>query len=582
MDPKMTELLANLADLTDDQLAEMRASLMDAARDALGDPSDDNLKLAQELVDAKVAVEGEQNARAEDAAARDQKAQELLSLLGDDGDPDAADEVVTEDDTDAEAKDDTADDADTADKREPVAASGTPAGAGVEVGNGQVRRVAARRPAPYRMPEATPAPLASLSLVASANVPDKRAGTELRGEQAITAAFQSVFDSHVKGARMDGAFIKVGTLRMAYGEDRTLSDGDVVGNEKKIRAARQAAQREGAITASGGLCLPLNTDYALPVMGVSTRPIRDGWFAQFGADRGGVKTLAPPSLASVSGGVAAWTEANDQSPASPTTKPYVTVDCPTERETKVEAITKRLKFGEFRRRFFPEQIAAWWELLGVQHARYAEGRLIANGPGKTVAGGGYAKAVTVGEGLGAASDFVRGLKRIRAVLVSSRRIDPNTTLNLAAPWYLPALLAADLAAEGPGTGTTDERFAKAEATIAGWITQNGFRFIPLMDGESGQVFSLQGNAAALQGWPSTVVTYVSLPGEWLFTNGGTLDLGLVRDNALVDTNDVMMFAETFEGAHFTGLETWRVTFDLCPSGKRQAGTTSFDPCAIGS
>jgi hypothetical protein len=60
-----------------------------------------------------------------------------------------------------------------------------------------------------------------------------------------------------------------------------------------------------------------------------------------------------------------------------------------------------------------------------------------------------------------------------------------------------------------------------------------------------------------------------------------LDLGIVRDSTLNSTNDVQVFAETFEGAHFHGPESWTITFDTCPDGSTSAAV-DIDPCTSGS
>jgi hypothetical protein len=45
------------------------------------------------------------------------------------------------------------------------------------------------------------------------------------------------------------------------------------------------------------------------------------------------------------------------------------------------------------------------------------------------------------------------------------------------------------------------------------------------------------------------VTWAIIPeGTFLVADGGTLDLGIVRDSILNSTNDFEIFAETFEGA----------------------------------
>jgi hypothetical protein len=66
-------------------------------------------------------------------------------------------------------------------------------------------------------------------------------------------------------------------------------------------------------------------------------------------------------------------------------------------------------------------------------------------------------------------------------------------------------------------------------------------------------------AGALVDFPTTIVWYLFAEGTFLFLDGGTLDLGIVRDSALVSTNDYRMFVETFEGVAKVGIESIKVT-----------------------
>ena len=73
----------------------------------------------------------------------------------------------------------------------------------------------------------------------------------------------------------------------------------------------------------------------------------------------------------------------------------------------------------------------------------------------------------------------------------------------------------------------------------------------------------------LRNWPSDVHWYLYPEGSFLFLDGGTLDLGLVRDSTLNDTNDFQVFAETFEAVAFVGVESLAVTSTVCPNGESQ-------------
>jgi hypothetical protein len=56
----------------------------------------------------------------------------------------------------------------------------------------------------------------------------------------------------------------------------------------------------------------------------------------------------------------------------------------------------------------------------------------------------------------------------------------------------------------------------------------------------------------------------------LFLDGGTLDVGIIRDSTLVGTNDYKMFVETFEGIAKVGVESLQVTSTIQVNGARAA------------
>jgi len=68
----------------------------------------------------------------------------------------------------------------------------------------------------------------------------------------------------------------------------------------------------------------------------------------------------------------------------------------------------------------------------------------------------------------------------------------------------------------------------------------------------------------------TFVWYLFAEGTFLFLDGGTLDLGIIRDSTLVGTNDYKMFVETFEGIAKVGVESVQVTSTIQINGARAA------------
>lgn len=566
MDQELADLLARLAELTDDELADLRTRLDDEANRLLdGDADDDDTIAALEAVSegiaaAKAEQQGRKAAREERAAKKAALADKIKGLAGEDEDEGGEEE-------DGEG---TADDKATEDEKAPagVAASATEDTPKAPV----VSKVAARRPEAAKPKPAVTA--ADFVLTASANVPGIPMGARLDNNPDMLAqAFLAVADG-TRGYRgRDRVKVPFATARLAdplyeQGGERFLGR-DARTNEQRIHAGQRAFV--DAVVASGGICAPQQVNYDMPTLGVSSRPFRDG-LVRFGADRGGIRTLPPPLLTDVDDAISVWDHDTDLDPDG-ATKPCLTLTCPDEDETLVEAIVRCLEVGNFRARFFPEQVQAWLDLAAVAHARFAEQRLIA-----TVAAGSV--ATTAQELLGTTPNLLAVLDRAIAGYRGRHR-DPNIRLRWAVPHWLIDNMKTDFARSMP-VGTVDETMAIAEATITRFFTSRGVSITTMLEGEAGQTMSTPQGAGSINPWPDSAVTYLWPDGDWLFLDGGQLDLGLVRDSTLNSTNDTQIFMETFEGAHHHGAaESLRISVDVCPDGKRGALAT-IDPCTTGS
>jgi hypothetical protein len=595
---------ATRAEMTGEELAELLTLLQEQGEELLeGDVTDEVLAELDEIAASADAVRDEVAERETAAAANAERAAELADRIrgqadGEDGEGDGEDGEETgagegDDETSGAGEDGgeetegseaagesgetegtEGEETDETEGEEAIAA----AGQRNAPYRPRVTRVAARRPQTEmgRQREARRQAAAPLALTASANVQASgiSAGQRLENPADIAAVVAAAYEQTqgYRGPRTKIPVARAGSLdaRNLYGDERFLSRDPQV-NEQRIEAVTSLS----AIVAAGGRCVPSETRYDLPtVVGSDGRPVRDDMMVRFGADRGGVVTRTPATLADLvdSDAVGIWTEANDQDPSDPATKPCLTVVCGDDSESVVAAVTKCLQFGNFRARFDPESVQEWTDLAGVHHARTAETRLLtAIGTGST--------QVTSGQLLGAARDVLTTLDRAQATMRSRHRMDRAIPLVFGFPFWLYDMLRTDIARQIP-VGTLDETLALAEAEIDRWFTIRNVRPVGFLDGETGQTFGAQGDGALL-GWPTTVVTYLYPEGSWLFLDGGTLDLGIVRDSTLNSTNDFQMFAETFEEAHFHGTESLRLTMDLCPDGG-VASTVDIDPCSTGS
>lgn len=547
-------------------------------------PSDEVLAELTEIRDHVAAIRTETEARETAAAEADERAAALLAEIRGEG------ETPPEGEPTAPAEGEPAAPAEPAEPAEP-AAPAEPAEPAAPEGDAEAIAAAAppaglapfqrrRTPVAVRRPPAT-APTdrageGALSLVASANLGGTLdAGTAISTPEMLGAAFMATFD-HTDGYQGPATTISVArggavggrTVEDLYGSERYLSR-DPRANERRIAAT----QDRDVLTAAGGRCVHSDVLYDLPIIAsTDARPVRDQMLTRFGADRGGVITTPPPILTELDGSVTFWTEANDRNPVSPATKNCIELTCPDEDETIVEAVVSCLTIGNFRARFNPEQVAAWVSLANVNHARQADTKLL------TTIGAGSTQ-VTTGQILGTARDVLTSLARIIAAAESRNRTLDGTPWTYGAPRWLRDQMRVDIIRQMP-VGDVNETLAIADAKIDEMFAAQGVTPIWLLDGEAGQVFGPQGDGP-LTGWPDKVIQYLYPTGSWLFLDGGMIDFGLGRDNTSNRVNKFNIMSETFEGAHFHGVESFKITSDVCPDGSASA-LVDIAPCTVGS
>lgn len=556
---ELIEQAQTVEELNDEELAQLRADLRAAANEAASqeDPDDETLEQVEAAAVAVEAISAVQSTRETEAAERAERARAALERInaevteeGDEGEAEEATPEVEEVITEVEAVEEQ--------QVEAIAADATP----------KVSRVAARRPK-----RAAPRPAAAASepcLVASANAPGVTAGTRLMDEGLRASAFQSAFDA-TKGYR-HGPPVQVSVGTSGRGVDEYAPERQLTRDEQSNSAKINAVTSKAAIMAAGGICVGAQIFYDVPSYGVAERPIRDA-LPNFGLPRGGATLQAVPLLDDVAGAVGIWTNANDIALNAPATKPYLTLTCPAPQTFTVDAITEAVKIGNFRQKFWPEQIDAIMQLVGVQQARVAENALLAD-----IAAGSVAVTAGTDSEFGTTRTVLRELGRLASQMRSRHRLGKDFPLRVLLPAWLEDNMREDLAAETPGSSA--ERLATADALIQTFFAVRNLNVTEFLDGQAGQVSGAQA-AGALQPWIGHAICYIFPEGTWLFGDGGELNVGLIRDSVLTLTNDALIFSETFEKAMKHGVESIRLDIDICPSGISQL-PRQVDICTLGS
>jgi chemotaxis protein histidine kinase CheA len=405
---------------------------------------------------------------------------------------------------------------------------------------------------------------APVAITAGADIPGYTAGTALSNMNEVASAMEKRLHTLRRVNGGDGEQHIVASFTTSYPEDRVLTT-DAESNAQKIAAVAGPE----ALVASGGHSAPFEVKYDIYSIGsTSVRPLRDS-LPRFQADRGGIRYIVPPTFANVtsntttySTAVGVWTSANDSAETpSPAAKLSLTVAAASETTAQTDAVTLQLQFGNLMTRAYPELIARHNELALVQHAREAEEQLVSGiNSGST--------AVTTTNLIGFGRDFLVQVRRAAAGYRARHRLSPDARLKVVIPAWVYEAMAADLALAMPGDGT----LSVSKSEIDGYLAQLNVDVVTVLDstGTLAQSLNVFQAAGALNEFPDTFKWFLFAEGTFLFLDGGTLDLGIIRDSTLVGTNDYKMFIETFEAVAKVGIESLAITSTINVNGAAAA------------
>ena len=404
----------------------------------------------------------------------------------------------------------------------------------------------------------------SVAITAGADIPGYTAGSHINDMSEVAQAMEKRLHSLRRVNGGDGEQHIVASFATQYPESRTLTT-DPEANALKVNAVVGPE----ALVASGGHAAPFEVKYDIFGLGSTTdRPVRDA-LPKFQADRGGIRFVTPPTLVRYSGGtsydydsaVGVWTAANDSATTpSPASKSSLTVSAAAENTVATDAVTLQLQFGNLMTRAYPELIARHNELALVQHAREAELNLISKIDTASTSVNAHVATTEAANLIGFARDFLVQVRKASVAYRSRHRIDAGTRLKAIVPAWIYDAMAADLALNMPGDGT----LGAGEAEIKGYLAGSNVDMVGSLDLNS--FGAQQGSAAKLLEFPDSITWYLFAEGSFLFLDGGTLDLGIIRDSSLVGTNDYKMFIETFENVAFVGVESLKITTAISING----------------
>ena len=522
----------------DEQIAptEEPAPVVDeVAEPEVEEMEEEKVEMSEEIVEeAALAVEPEETpaVAADDASAPAEEGSEL-----------STDETVSE--TEAEAEVVLSDDTQIAPEAQEEIVEAPVTAAASQPENLDLEVPADRRPSVVaEIP---------VAITAGADIPGVTAGSTMNNMSEVAEAFAKRLHGLRRVNGGDGEQHIVASFNSQYPEALQLGT-DAEENWAKINEFKAQA-----LVASGGYQSPFATRYEVFGIGTNVRPVRDA-LPSFQADRGGIRYIQPPVLSAYGSAVGVWTQTLDTAYATGTSvssavKDSLVVAAAQETTAVADAVTLQLQFGNLATRAYPELIARHNELGLIQHAREAEQNLLS----KIAAG---STAVTSTSVLGVGADFLLQVGRAAAHYRLRHRMDADATLRLICPVWVRDAIAADYALQMPG----DNKVALSYAEIEGFLTSRGVNITWTLDGD---LPSAQ-TSGAMNEFGDTFVWYLFAEGTFLFLDGGTLDLGIIRDSTLVGTNDYKMFVETFEGVARVGVESIAVTSTIQVNGARAA------------
>jgi hypothetical protein len=295
-----------------------------------------------------------------------------------------------------------------------------------------------------------------------------------------------------------------------------------------------------ALVAAGGWCAPSETRYDFFNIAGSSGLID---LPTFGVTRGGVQFPVSPSLAdAIDGGAFApfaetfdgssnpwlWTEADDIAAATGSpTKPCIRVPCPDFDEERLEAYGICLTAGNLADAAYPEATANMLKLLMAAHDHAINARLIALMVARS------SSATTIGgQTDDSAAPRIFNAAALAATDYRARYgMALEDVLEIVFPAWVREVVRADMAWKA-GVDLTEVSNADIDAKftvrnvrpqwVDDWQVRGASQF---------------GNSSKMTAWPTTVDFLLYAAGTFLHGNGMSLDLGVVRDSVLNETND---------------------------------------------
>lgn len=397
-------------------------------------------------------------------------------------------------------------------------------------------------------------------LVASADVPGFTQGGQLRDMDSLVRAMVQRART-LPISRGNGQRVPVAQAQRKYAH--TI---DHRADLSQITEIMAMATDPAILTAAGGWCAALEVIWDLYNIvctdGAVDIPI-------IGTPRGGLSWPVSPSFGDISalpGVVWTWTNTMDVAAVTGTDqsgiKPCVRVPCPDYIQAVNDCDGVCVTVGNLTSDAFPELIANHLRLVEAIHAHYMNNRLIL-----AMAAAGTPVNTTQTDGP-ASVDFLNVSAFYRRHLIEKYAMCDSAVIEGVYPRFAKDMMKNDL--RMTGAVSPSDTFCVSDEMLADWLDCAGIRAQFVADYQV-RATGFPGAATAPTAWPGTTEFMLYPAGTFAKLQGMTLDLGVVRDSTLNETNDhtAAWFEECWALAQI-GHESLTVTLDTCVNGSRGA------------
>jgi hypothetical protein len=555
----------DLSTLTDDDLAKLQTQIDDRGSELResaekGEITDDTVTEIEHLADKREALRGERDRRDGEVAERSTRATAALGRLAGE-EPTVADEEDVEEPDGAEVVAARVD-------GQSLAASGADS-TGLTSRTATTAAVARRSPSQLAAarPDANrPKPQRkSEQFMRATGYAPVREGTELLDRFDVAKMLCEASNrmgqvpTGVTGDRVSMAFAQKELDGRMLSNDPTLNFGIL---RDAVEAAVTRSRGEEALVAGGGggYCNIYTPVYDFYRLAEPQDPIESD-LPTIPAPRAGIQYMQPMDWHTALGAVGTQTKAQN---TANQVKSVLCMTCPSILTAEVIAIYQIVCFDNLQYRVFPEQAEAFLQDVAVAFSFTKESYFLSQIAAKSTTVSG---PTTYGANRSLFWDWVTAATEYRKRNAMRR----DATLKLYAPDWSLDMIKLDEAMDA--TEGLNFRGATDAQAIAEIRAQN---LDPVFYNDlttTGTGIARSQAAGNLNAWPQTATSYLFSPGSFGKLDGGSLDVGLVRDSMLNGTNNVQFFMEEWLGVAFLGIESIRLVSKVCPSGAAPATVT---------